>query len=98
MNVNNGLALVAPRVTPILDPGFRPAILANRSFRKQTGATGGAIPVKLALEQTDGSIFHFATEIFPSEHPGALGNFSYLERLVKALLWSRGGYRFYFDG
>jgi predicted NBD/HSP70 family sugar kinase len=98
MNVNNGLALVAPRVTPILDPGFRPAILANRSFRKQANATGRAIPVKLALEQEDGSIFHFSTEIFPSEHPGARGNFTYFERLVKALLWSRGGYRFYFDG
>jgi len=98
MNVNNGLALVAPRITPILEPGFRPAILANRYFRKQARATGHAVPVKFALEQTDGSIFHFCTEIFPLEHPGAQGNLTYLERLVKALLWSRGGYRFYFDG
>ncbi len=33
MNTNNGLPLVAPRVTPILDPGFRPAVLAMRGFR-----------------------------------------------------------------
>jgi predicted NBD/HSP70 family sugar kinase len=50
------------------------------------------------LEQTDGSVFHFSTELFSSDHPGAAGNYPYLERLVKALLWSRGGYRFYLDG
>src|SRR4029078_9847687 len=98
MNVNNVLALVAPRVTPVLDPGFRPAILANRLFLKQASATERSVPVTLALEQVDGSIFHFSTRIFPSEHPGARGNFTYVERLAKALLWSRGGYRFYFDG
>jgi len=98
MNDNNGLALVAPRVTPILDPNFRPAILANRAVRKQVQACGRPVPVKLALEQTDGSVFHFSTELFPSGHASAAGNYPYIERLVKALLWSRGGYRFYFDG
>jgi predicted NBD/HSP70 family sugar kinase len=67
-------------------------------FLKQASATERSVPVTLALEQVDGSIFHFSTRIFPSEHPGARGNFTYVERLAKALLWSRGGYRFYFDG
>ncbi len=56
------------------------------------------MPVKLAVEQTDGSIYHFATEIFPESSPGAAGNFVYLERILKFLLWSRGGWRVYFDG
>jgi len=98
MNENNGLSLIAPRVAPVLDSGFRPAILANRAFGAQVKANGGGSKVILGLEQTDGSIFHFSTHILPENHPRAAGNYVYIERLVKALLWSRGGYRLYFDG
>jgi predicted NBD/HSP70 family sugar kinase len=98
MNNNNGLALVTPRITPVLDPFFRPAVLARRSFLEQVRATGNPVPVTLALEQSDGSVFHFQTEIFPEGHSGAAGNFTYIERMVKFLLWSRGGFRIYIDG
>jgi hypothetical protein len=98
MNNNNGLALFAPRITPVLDPAFRPAVLANQAFRREARALGQAVRVRLALEQTDGSITHFATEIYSEHHPGARGNYTYIERLVKTLLWSRGGFRIYFDG
>ena len=97
-NENNGLALVLPRVAPVLDPGFRPAVLAHRSFVHQARATGQPVPVRLALEQTDGSVFQFSTEIFPDVHSQSRGNFTFLERLIKTLLWSRGGFRIYFDG
>jgi predicted NBD/HSP70 family sugar kinase len=98
MNVNLGLELIAPKVTPVLDPAFRPAVLACRAFRQQALATGQAVPVQIALEQADGSVSHFKTPIFPERHPKAAGNFIYLERIVKFLLWSRGGFRIYFDG
>jgi predicted NBD/HSP70 family sugar kinase len=98
MNTNNGLALVAPRVMPVLDPGFRPAVLAVRAYRNLVGATPGAVPVRIALEQADGSVFRFETHILPESHPEALANVPFLERLVKFLLWSRGGWRIYIDG
>lgn len=98
MNANNCLSLVAPRVTPVLDPAFRPAVLANRAFRALAQSTPGAVTVRLALEQTDGSASHFITPILPEGHPQAAGNFIYLERIVKFLLWSRGGFRLHFDG
>jgi predicted NBD/HSP70 family sugar kinase len=56
------------------------------------------VPVKLAVEQADGSVFPFNTNIFAEGHASAVGNFRYLERFVKFLLWSRGGFRVYFDG
>jgi len=90
--------LVAPRIPPVLDPLFRPAVLANRVFRDLVRATPGAVPVKLALEQADGSVFRFETAVLPESHPHAAGNATYLERFVKFLLWSRGGWRIYFDG
>ncbi len=98
MNTNNGLSLVAPRVTPVLDPGFRPAVLANRAFREQARGAGEAAAVRLALEQTDGTVSHFTTPILPESHPQAAGNFTYLERIAKFLLWSRGGFRIHIDG
>lgn len=92
------LPLVPPAVKPVLDPGFRPAVLANRALRQQAEETRRPVPVGLALEQADGSVFHVRTEILPDDHPQAGANFLHLERLVKFLLWSRGGYRVYFTG
>jgi predicted NBD/HSP70 family sugar kinase len=98
MNLNAGLPLVAPRITPVLDPAFRPAVLANRAFREAVRACPAPVPVRLALEQGEGSVSHLVTQILPADHPLAEGNFIFLERLVKFLLWSRGGCRVHFEG
>jgi predicted NBD/HSP70 family sugar kinase len=98
MNSNNGLPLVAPRVTPVLDPAFRPAALAVRAFDALVAAASGGVPLRIALEQADGSVFHFATRILPDAHPQSAANFPHVERLVKFLLWSRGGWRIHIDG
>jgi predicted NBD/HSP70 family sugar kinase len=95
---NRGLILVAPRITPVLDPAFRPPVLANRAFRERVRASGAPVPVAVALEQADGSMFRLATAVLPAEHPEAAGNFFYLERWLKFLLWSRGGWRIHFAG
>ena len=98
MITNAGLALVAPRVTPVLDPAFRPAVLSARAFRGLVGATPGAVPVRLAIEQADGSVFRFDIDVLPDTHPQAAVNTRYVERFVKFLLWSRGGWRIYLAG
>ena len=95
---NNGLPLVAPRIQPALDPAFRPAVLANRGFRKDVRASGHAVPVRIALEQSDGNVSHFETQIFADTDSRSAGNFTYLERIMRFLLWSRGGFRIHFDG
>ena len=98
MNENNGLPLVAARIQPPLDPGFRPAVLANRAFRQNARSAGNAVPVRIALEQSDGNVSHFETEIFADADSRSGGNFIYVERIMRFLLWSRGGYRIHFDG
>src|ERR1051325_5248103 len=95
MNQNNGLALVAPRVGAPLDPNFRPAALANRAFLAEIGS---GVPIGLAIEQADGSIYHYRTKVAAATHKLAAGNFTYVERLAKFLLWSRGGFRIHFEG
>jgi hypothetical protein len=88
--------LIPPRITPVLDPSFRPASLFSRAFSAEVKANKAAVPIRIALEQTDGSIFRFDTGIFPQSHPSASGNYIFIERLLKFLLWSRGGFRIFF--
>lgn len=97
-NSNEGLALVAPKIQPVLDPAFRPAVLANREFRRAAAATQNAPVVTLALEQTDGNVSHFSSPVFPQSDPRSAGNVRYIERISRFLLWSRGGYRIHVTG
>ncbi len=87
-----GLA-AAPQHVPRLDPAFAPAALAAREMQRQAAASGAPVPVALAIEQADGSCFHYHTNVLPARHPAAVGNGAFVERLVKFLLWSRGGFR-----
>ncbi len=98
MNLNQGLPLIAPRLQPVLDPQFRPAALAVRTFRAAVHASGSGVPLGLAIEQADGSVFHHATEVFAGGAAGAAGNFLHVERLVKFMLWGWGGGRIHVQG
>jgi len=82
----------------VLDPGFRPAVLTRRAFSQLAQSGGNPVTVRIALEQADGSVFHHASAVLQADHPQAAANFPHVERLVKFLLWSRGGFRVYFDG
>lgn len=96
--LEQGRLALAPKLQPVLDPKFRPSALVNRAFRAAACATGQAVPVRFALEQADGSVFHHATEILPAAHPQAAQNERHVARLIKFFLWSRGGFRVYLDG
>ena len=93
---NAGLNLVPPRLAPVLDPNFRPAVLANRAYRLAAAAQW--VPVQIALERMDGWVSRFDTLVAGGSQPAARGSFIYLERLLKFLLWSRGGWKVYFSG
>ncbi len=92
------LPLVAPRFVPPLDEAFRPAVLANRRFRQRVAEAGGGVPLVLGLERSDGELSRFETRLLPEGHPEAEANLMYVERLVKFLLWARGGWRLYVGG
>ena len=52
----------------------------------------------LGLERANGELSRFETQVFPSDHPRAAANLMYVERLVKFLLWQRGGWHVYVGG
>ena len=75
---------MSPKFRPVLDPDFVPAALWNRSFR----ALGATVPFAISLERADGSVSVFRTEILPGN---AAANERFVERLLKFLLWQKGG-------
>jgi hypothetical protein len=90
--------LVAPKVQPPLDPSFRPAVLANRAFRDSVRTSGNAVSVKIALEQNNENVSHFEAQVFAESDTRWTANFTYIERITRFLLWSRGGFRIHFSG
>jgi predicted NBD/HSP70 family sugar kinase len=94
--MNNPFPHTSPALVPPLDPDFRPAALANRAFLRSVGAAG--VPLIIGLERENGELSRYETRVYPKGHPHAAENLYYAERLVKFLLWARGGYRVYVGG
>ena len=85
--------LVAPKVAAPLDEDFRPGVLANHAFLEAARASGRAVPLAVALERGSGLASVVRTEVLDPSAPGAEANLPYVERLVKTLLWARGGWK-----
>ena len=87
-----------PLLIPPLDPGFMPAALWNRAYRARCAADPGAHPLAIALERTDGTISRYDIVVLPHTGDALALNRRYVERLVKFLLWTRGGWRMVVGG
>jgi predicted NBD/HSP70 family sugar kinase len=98
MKMTEHFELVKPKFMPPVDENFRPAVLANRAFRQAVVTSGVGVLLMLGLERADGSLSRFETSVFPDDHASAAANLAYVERLVKFLLWQRGGWKVYVGG
>ncbi|MCX6806624.1 MAG: ROK family protein [Candidatus Berkelbacteria bacterium] len=85
--------LAEPGVKPALDGGFRPAILADREFRRLVRESDVGVSLVIGLERVDGTTSRFESGVFPTDHPMAELNLPYAERLVKFVLWQKGGWK-----
>jgi predicted NBD/HSP70 family sugar kinase len=88
--------LPAPEFLPPLDHDFRPAALAQRALSQATAKNG--VPLVIGLERENGKLSRFETTVYPAGHPDAQANLFFAERLLKFLLWQRGGYKAYIGG
>lgn len=87
------MELITPRVTPPLDEGFRPAVLANQNFQRMVKPVG--VRAVIGVQRSEGEISRFETLVYPEGHPDFESNYPYIERIVKFLLWQRGGHTVY---
>ena len=94
--MSQSFKLVKPLFIAPLDPGFRPAALANRAFREAVAEVG--VPLVLGLERSEGELGRYETLVFPEGHPRAGEDLYYVERILKFLLWQRGGWKVYVGG
>jgi predicted NBD/HSP70 family sugar kinase len=85
-----------PKFLPPLDQEFRPAALAQRAFEREAAPHG--IPLIIGLERENGKFSRYESYAFPEDHPDAAANLFFAERLLKFLLWQRGGYKAYIGG
>lgn len=90
--------LKKPTIIPPLDEDFQPAVLANHTFLDAVRLSGNSAPLAIALEREDGAVSVFKGEIFAGKVKQASTNLMYVERLLKILLWQRGGWRVIIGG
>ena len=90
------LRLIAPAITPPLEEGFRPAVLANHAYLDEVG--GGGERMVIGLERESGKLSRFETRVLPPSHPHAEASLAYVQGIVEFLLWARGGFKLYAGG
>jgi predicted NBD/HSP70 family sugar kinase len=86
----NGL-VVEPRHKPPLDPDFVPAELWNRAYEAWAEVDPESTPLVIAVMRSDGTIYRHETKILPHRDENIPINRKYVERIVKLLLWLKGG-------
>jgi len=87
-----------PIMKLVLDPNFIPIALANRKFNSEVRSSNNPIEIKIAIERSNGQIATKSTIVFNELEEQFEANFLYIERLVKTLLWLKGGFKIIFGG
>lgn len=82
---------IAPKLRPTLDPEFLPAALWHRAYRELVTADSCSRPFTIVLVRTDGAVFRHNGRVLSAGHPAAALTLIYAERLLKFLLWMKGG-------
>ncbi len=86
------MILVEPAVRPPVDSDYRPASLSFRGFQKLVDSQGG-VPLRLAIEREEGLVSVFETRVLETSSPDFAEGLWFAERVLKTLLWARGGWR-----
>lgn len=80
-------------ITSMLDNNFKPAAIENKRFIQHVLKSGKGVPLTIILERGDGLISIYKTSVFNDNEDMDKFNYFYAERLIKTLLWSRGGWK-----
>ena len=84
---------VSPKIRPELDPEFMPAVLWNKEYRKLVASSPAKVEITIALYRPNGTVSTLETAILPHDAANKDLNVKYVERLIKFLLWMKGGYK-----
>ena len=82
---------LAPKFRPPLDPDFLAAALWNRDYRARVANDPAARAFAIVLTRPDGSAFRHDCRVLAPGHADSALTLTYVERLLKFLLWMKGG-------
>ena len=82
---------IQAKYTPVLDPDFIAPVLWTKAFEEKVAAEPRSHVVELALTRLDGTCFRWSGKLLPNEGENVALNHFYVERIVKFLLWMKGG-------
>lgn len=77
---------------PVLDEGFIPVLKFNRAYLEKATK-----PVSIAVERADGQMATVHTKICGTDEMEKADSY-YINRIVKTLLWMKGGFKVYVSG
>ena len=97
MNLELAGVQISPAVIAPLDPNFLPAALFNKKYR-ELAVRMGETPLNLALQRGDGSRSRYDTFVISPAKGHLDATQIYVERIVKFLLWQRGGWKLHIGG
>jgi predicted NBD/HSP70 family sugar kinase len=89
---------IKPSVKVTFDPQFKPAILAIRNYLFEVLKTDDFEEVYIVIERSGIDKSFYKTIIFSDSHNKHEANCFYLERMIKSLLWIKGGHKIKFAG
>lgn len=85
-----------PKFIPPVEGEFLPASIWIREYLK-IAKNSKRVPLKIGILRTDGSLSVYETEIVDASEFEEI-NLFFVERIVKFLLWQRGGYKILLAG
>lgn len=80
------------KVNAPLDPGFMPMVLVLKEFEEKVNAQG-AQKIVIGVERNNGYVSTYEMNVFADGTGHDDENFDIVERVVKTMLWVRGGYK-----
>lgn len=86
------------RIPLSLDKEFSPIILGNLAFEEAVSKSEDPVLIKFAIERGESQISTKECYIFNDVYNQEEANFLYVERLIKTIIWLKGGYKIYFGG
>jgi predicted NBD/HSP70 family sugar kinase len=89
---------VKVRRPPVLDPEFVPSVAWNDAYHHEVAADPASTGIILALARPDGTVYRHETRVLAHHGDNIARNLRYVERLVKLMLWMKGGSRIIVGG
>jgi len=89
---------VTPKFTAPLDPGFSPLVIARRVYQQEVEVSGSVSDCALVIERHDSLRSRFDFQVLEPNNRNIEKTYRYVERMLKFLLWSRGGWKVTFAG